>query len=191
MNETPAPALRERLLGAPLPPVLLAATHGAPVDLSALAAPRTVIYCYPRTSEPGKPPPTGWDAIPGARGCTPQACAFRDHHHELAELRARVFGLSTQTTSYQQEMATRLHLPFPVLSDEHFAFTDALGLPTFEVDGMRLLERLTLIARGGRIEEVFHPVPQPGRNAEDVVDWLRSHPLAGQGRPRPGESPDR
>ena len=177
VNETPDLDLRDRLLGLPLPCVTLAATDGNRVDLSALIAPRTIIYCYPRTSEPGKPAPTGWDVIPGARGCTPQACAFRDHHRDLAGLQADVLGLSTQSTLYQQEMVSRLHLPFPVLSDEQLQLADALGLPTFEVDGMRLIRRLTLIARTGRIEEFFYPVLQPERSAEDVVDWLKAHPL--------------
>ena len=110
---------------------------------------RTVIYCYPRTGRPGEPLPDGWDAIPGARGCTPQSCAFRDHHRELADLGAEVYGLSTQTTDYQREMAERLHLPFEVLSDARFALTDALRLPTFEVDGMRLIKRLTLVIETG------------------------------------------
>ena len=136
-----------------------------------------MIYCYPRTSEPGKPAPTGWDVIPGARGCTPQACTFRDHYMELSDLGAEVLGLSTQTTAYQTEVAERLHLPFPMLSDEHFEFTDALELPTFEADGLRLLRRLTMIVCGSRIEAVFYPVPQPEQNAEAVVAWLKANPF--------------
>ena len=120
--------------------------------------------------------PTGWDAIPGARGCTPQSCAFRDHHGELAALGAEVYGLSTQSTDYQKEMAERLHLPFPVLSDARFDLIAALRLPTFEVDGMRLIKRLTLIVADGRIEAVFYPIFPPDRNAGDVIDWLRRHP---------------
>ena len=177
MNSTPEAELSDRLTGATLPDVSLPSTHGGTVALTALSAPRTVIYCYPRTSEPGQPTPTGWDVIPGARGCTPQACSFRDHHQELATLSAGVFGLSTQSTAYQAEMAERLHLPFAVLSDEHFAFSDALGLPTFETDGMRLLRRLTLITRGDRIEVAFYPVPAPERNVETVLAWLRAHPI--------------
>ena len=146
------------------------------VDVSALTAPRTVIYCYPRTGVPGSPLPQGWDAIPGARGCTPQACAFRDHYRELASLGAEVFGLSTQTTGYQQEMVERLHVPFEVLSDAEFRFCDALRLPTFEADGMRLVKRLTLIIRNGRIETVFYPVFPPDASAEQVVNWLRLNP---------------
>ena len=169
--------LHGRLAGQALPALSLPATSGGTVALDALPAARSVIYAYPRTSEPGRPAPEGWDGIPGARGCTPQACAFRDHHQELAALGAAVFGLSTQSTTYQQEMAARLHLPFPVLSDAEFRLTEALGLPTFNADGLRLLRRLTLILRGSRIETVLYPVPVPERSAEDVVAWLRAHPL--------------
>ena len=114
--------------------------------------------------------------IPGARGCTPQAFTFRDHHHKLAVLGAEVFGLSTQSTAYQVEMAERLHLPFAVLSDEHFGFTEARGLPTFETGGTRLLKRLTLVVSGDRIDAVFYPVTAPERRAETVPAWLRAHP---------------
>lgn len=172
--------LCDKLPGTALPNVFLPSTRGRSVALRALAAPRTVIYCYPRTSEPGQPAPTGWDVIPGARGCTPQACTFRNRHAELAALQVEVFGLSTQSTAYQAAMAERLHLPFEILSDEHFAFTDALGLPTFETDGMRLLERLTLIVRGNRIEAVLYPVLAPEQSAEAVLAWLRAHPLRTQ-----------
>ena len=136
-----------------------------------------MIYCYPRTSEPGKPAPTGWDLIPGARGCTPQACTFRDHYQELRALGAEVFGLSTQTTAYQTEMSARLHLPFAVLSDPAMHFTDALRLPTFVVDGMRLIKRLTIIAHGPRIETVFYPIVHPEENASDVIAWLKANPI--------------
>ena len=111
--------------------------------------------------------------IPGARGCTPQACDFRDHQRELADLSADVFGLSTQTTEYQREMAERLHLPFEVLSDAQFWFCDALRLPTFEVEGMRLVKRLTLIIRNGVTETVFYPVFPPNQSAEQVIQWLK------------------
>ena len=125
----------KHLWGMPVPPISLLSTAGRIVDLSDLSAPRTVLYCYPMTGVPGKPLPEGWDMIPGARGCTPQACGFRDHHQEISELKADVFGLSTQTTPYQREMADRLHLPFEILSDSEFKLCDALRLPTFEVDG--------------------------------------------------------
>jgi peroxiredoxin len=167
----------DHLAGLAMPSIRLPSTAGRLVDLRALAAPRTVIYCYPRTGRPGEPLPDGWDAIPGARGCTPQSCGFRDHHRELADLGAEVYGLSTQTTDYQREMAERLHLPFEVLSDARLAFTRALDLPTFEVDGMRLIKRLTLIVRDQRIEHVFYPVFPPDQSADQVVDWLERHPI--------------
>jgi peroxiredoxin len=165
------------LVGRALPAVELSTTTGESVNLGRLNAPRTVIYCYPRTSVPGQPAPTGWDMIPGARGCTPQACTFRDHYEELEARHAQVFGLSTQTTEYQREMAGRLHLPFAVLSDERFELTDALRLPTFEVDGMRLIERLTLIIRGTTIDTVLHPVVDPTQSAAEVIRWLDEHPM--------------
>ena len=159
------------LQGKTLPTVTLASTAGRMVDLSGFEG-RTVIYAYPMTGRPDVALPDGWDMIPGARGCTPEACAFRDHHAELKELGANVYGLSTQTTDYQSEMVARLHLPFEVLSDSEFALTDALELPTFEAGGMRLLKRLTLVVQGGRIEHVFYPVFPPDTHAEDVRDWL-------------------
>ena len=167
----------DHLPGLFMPSIRLPSTAGRLVDLGALTAPRTVIYCYPMTGVPGKPLPNGWDMIPGARGCTPQACAFRDHHRELADLGAGLFGLSTQTTDYQREMAERLHLPFEVLSDASFQLVAALRLPTFEVDGVRLVKRLTLVIRGGRIEKTFYPVFPPNASADQVVNWLKSHPL--------------
>jgi peroxiredoxin len=129
------------------------------------------------TGVPGKPLPEGWDLIPGARGCTPQTCGFRDHHQELVELQVQVFGISTQTTEYQREMARRLQLPFEILTDAEFKLCDRLRLPTFEVDGMRLLRRLTMVVRGGRIEHVFYPVFPPNESAEQVLRWLRKHPI--------------
>jgi peroxiredoxin len=140
--------------------------------VGALGSGRTLIYCYPRTGVPGEDLPDGWDAIPGARGCTPQACAFRDHQGDLASLDASVFGLSTQDTAYQRELADRLHLPFEILSDAQFRLTNALRLPTFEVDGMRLIRRLTLVVRGGTIEHVFYPVYPPDAHADEVLRWL-------------------
>jgi len=137
-----------------------------------------VIYCYPMTGVPGKALPEGWDSIPGARGCTPQTFGFRDHYQELLELKADVFGLSIQTTEYQLEMAERLHVPFEILSDADFRLCEALRLPTFEVEGMRLLKRLTLIIRLGRIEHVFYPVFPPDESADQVLRWLRSNPIS-------------
>lgn len=168
----------DHLMGMLLPPASLLSTLGKMVDISRFSAPRTVIFCYPMTGIPGKPLPLGWDEIPGARGCTPQTCSFRDHHQELLRLLAGVFGLSTQTTEYQREMAVRLALPFEILSDAEFRLCDALRLPTFEVNGMRLLKRLTLIVRGGLIEHVFYPVFPPNENAGQVLRWLRDHPIA-------------
>lgn len=162
----------DHLPGMRLPPVALPSTAGERVDLSGLPG-RTVVYCYPRTGRPDEDLPQGWDEIPGARGCTPQSCAFRDHHAELQALGARVFGLSTQSTEYQREAAGRLHLPFELLSDEELAFAGALELPTFEVEGMTLIKRLTLIVDDGWIEKVFYPVFPPDENAEEIVGWLR------------------
>ena len=163
----------DHLPGIQIPSVPLSSTAGETVDLSALSG-RTVVYCYPMTGRPGSDLPSGWDEIPGARGCTPQSCSFRDHHAELRTLGARVFGLSTQDTDYQREATQRLHLPFALLSDEELAFADTLRLPTFEVEDMVLLKRLTLIIRDGRIEKVFYPVFPPDRSAEDVVGWLEA-----------------
>lgn len=165
------------LTGMAMPKLSLLSTAGRTVDLSSLGGQRTVLYCYPRTGVPGQALPQGWDLIPGARGCTPQACSFRDHHQELSKLNAQVFGLSTQTTEYQHEMATRLQLPFEVLSDAEFKLCDALRLPTFTADGMRLTKRLTMIIRGGRIEHVFYPVFPPDESANQVVQWLAEHPI--------------
>ena len=164
------------LKGMALPDVELASTSNRRVNLAKLTAPRTVVYFYPMTGRPDKALPVGWDDIPGARGCTPETCGFRDHHKDLARLGADVYGVSTQSTAYQQEMVTRLEVPFEVLSDEHFALTNALRLPTFTVDGMRLLKRLTLIARGGTIEHVFYPVFPPDKHAEEVMAWLKRNP---------------
>jgi peroxiredoxin len=173
-NDLPVPeddGAADHLPGMRLPSVPLASTSGEIVDLSALPG-RTVVYCYPMTGRPDRSLPAGWDEIPGARGCTPQTCSFRDHHAELRSLGASVFGSSTQDTEYQREAATRLHLPFALLSDSDLAFAGALGLPTFEVDGMVLLKRLTLVIDDGWIEKVFYPVFPPDRSAEEVVEWL-------------------
>ncbi len=162
----------DHLSGLAFPAIPLASTAGRIVELSGLPG-RSVVYCYPRTGRPGIPLPNGWDAIPGARGCTPQSCGFRDHYDELQRLEVRVFGLSTQPTEYQREAAERLHLPFELLSDEGSRLTRALRLPTFEVESMVLLKRLTLILKDGRIERVFYPVFPPDRSVEEVMDWLK------------------
>ena len=161
------------LLGARWPAGVPPSTAGRFVDVSALSG-RTVVYAYPRTGTPDRDPLPGWDLIPGARGCTPQSCSFRDHHRELAELGARVFGLSTNPTEYQREAAERLHLPFELLSDSQFALTRAMRLPTFEIAGYRLLKRFTLIVRDAVVEHVMYPVFPPDRSADDVMTWLRA-----------------
>jgi len=162
------------LTGIKLPDLALPATSGGPVNLSKLKG-RTVLYIYPRTGVPGQALPTGWDTIPGARGCTPQSCSFRDGFGELKRLGvAQFFGLSAQDTAYQQEAATRLHLPFPILSDEKLAFTRALRLPTFSVDGMTLIKRMALVIDDGTITKVFYPVFPPDKNAEEVITWLQT-----------------
>jgi len=162
----------DHLTGMTLPSVSLASTSGKTVDLSKLTG-TTVVYCYPMTGRPDRDLPEGWDDIPGARGCTPQSCAFRDHHEELQALGARVFGVSTQNTEYQREAIERLHLPYELLSDEGLAFAKALNLPTFEAEGMTLVKRLTLVIQDGKIEKVFYPVFPPDANAADVTAWLR------------------
>lgn len=162
----------DHLRGMQMPHVKLRSTGGRDVDVSRLGEKRTVVYAYPRTGVPGRPVPAEWDAIPGARGCTPESCSFRDRFLEIATLGVDVFGLSTQDTDYQQEAASRLHLPFELLSDSHFALTEALRLPTFEFEGERLMKRLTLVVRDGRIEHVFYPIFPPDAHAEEVLRWL-------------------
>ena len=160
------------LAGMKLPDLALPATDGAQVNLSRLKG-RTVVYVYPRTGVPGVDLPPGWNEIPGARGCTPQSCAFRDHFGELKRLGVtQLYGLSTQDTAYQQEAATRLHLPFAILSDEKLALTKALDLPTFVTSGMTLLKRMALVIDNGTITKVFYPVFPPDKNAEEVLAWL-------------------
>ena len=163
------------LAGMKLPKVSLAATNGATVDLSTIPG-RVVLYVYPRTGRPDVPLPEGWDSIPGARGCTPQSCAFRDHHAELRSLSAKVMGLSTQSTDYQREAKDRLHLPFELLSDTEHLLTHLLRLPTFNAADMVLYKRLTIIVEHGQIQKVFYPVFPPDQNAADVLDWLRRNP---------------
>lgn len=165
------------LPGMAMPALRLEATTGPAVDLAALPGPRAVIFCYPMTGVPGTRLPSGWDEIPGARGCTPQACAFRDLHQTLKLHGAAVFGLSTQTTEYQREMATRLHLPFPVLSDADLRLAEALRLPTFTVEGTRLIKRLTLVVRDGKVEHAFYPVFPPDQHADQVIAWLKANPI--------------
>lgn len=161
------------LTGMKLPDLALPATSGGPVNLAKLKG-RTVLYVYPRTGVPGVDPPAGWDQIPGARGCTPQSCGFRDHFVALKALGvSHVFGLSTQDTEYQREAAERLHLPFPILSDAAFDFATTLYLPMFAAGGMTLLARMALVIEDGKIAKVFYPVFPPDKNAEEVIAWLR------------------
>jgi peroxiredoxin len=162
------------LPGMKLPDLALPATSGPAVNLSELKG-RVVVYIYPRTGVPGVDAPPGWDDIPGARGCTPQSCGFRDHFAELKALAVtNVFGLSTQDTEYQTEAAQRLHLPFPILSDAALKFARALNLPTFSAAGMTLLKRMALVIDHGTIIKAFYPVFPPDKNAEEVVAWLRA-----------------
>src|SRR5215467_5884962 len=162
------------LAGLRLPSVTLAATDGSRVDLSKRAG-RTLVYIYPRTGVPGQAPPDGWDAIPGARGCTPQSCSFRDHFAELKGLGvAQLYGLSTQDSGYQREAVERLHLPFAVLSDEALGLARAINLPTFTVAGMILLKRMALVIEDGVVIKAFYPVFPPDKNAEEVIAWLKA-----------------
>ncbi len=177
--DLPAPVddgAADHLPGLRLPALALRSTRGGEADLATVAAAAStlVLYVYPRTGTPGQPSPDGWDAIPGARGCTPQSCAFRDHHAELRTLGADVLGLSAQPAAEQAEFAAREHLPFALLSDPELRLAEALRVPTFEADGMRLYKRITLIAGAdGAIAKVFYPVFPPDRNAADVLVWLR------------------
>jgi peroxiredoxin len=183
----------DHLVGMVLPSLILAATPAAgdgenavvpamreevrsDADLAAFGAGRVVVYVYPRTGVPGVPLPDGWDDIPGARGCTPQSCAYRDALAEFERLGAVVVGISAQSADEQAEFAQREHIPFPLLSDPGLELAAALRLPTFAVDGMTLYKRLTFVAAAGRIAKVFYPVFPPDRNAAAVLDWLAAHP---------------
>jgi peroxiredoxin len=161
----------DQLTGAEVPSLVLESSLG-PVDLAELCGERCVVYVYPRTGRPDRPMLEGWDEIPGARGCTPQSCEFRDHAGELTAHGARVAGLSAQDLDDQREFAERNRMPFPVLADPDLRVRDALGLPTFQAGGLTLYKRLAWIAERGRIVKVFYPVFPPDRNAQDVLDWL-------------------
>ena len=180
-SKLPAPTddgAMAHLAGARLPPVALRATDGSLVTLAALPG-RVVVFAYPMTGRPGVPLPDGWDEIPGARGCTPHSCAFRDHHAELLAAGAtRVFGLSTQNTAFQREAAERLHLPFPLLSDAGLEFANGARLPTIEVAGSTLIKRFVLVIDDGVVTQVFYPVFPPDANAGDVLAWLIANPRA-------------
>lgn len=185
MTDSPEPTERARpaptddrdadhLAGQTVPSVVLPSSLGGVVDLAEVTQQRVVIYVYPRTGTPGVPLPEGWDQIPGARGCTPQSCAFRDHEADLAAWGATVIGISAQPLAEQREFAAREHIPYPLLSDDGLTLAGPpLKLPTFDVDGMRLYRRLTMIVETGRISKVFYPVFPPDRNAADVLAWLR------------------
>ena len=162
--------------GRALPALALPSTAGDAVALNDLGHPRTVLYVYPMTARPGVALPADWDLIPGARGCTPEACSFRDHHAELREAGADVYGLSSQDTGYQREAVERLHLPFAMLSDERLELAQALGLPTFTADGTTYFARLTRVFADGAVEHVFHPVYDPAEHAQEVLAWLRERP---------------
>ena len=162
------------LTGLHIPSTSLPATDGNLINLSDINSKYAVVYCYPMTSRPGIPPPANWDDILGARGCTPQSCAFRDLYQEFENYNATVFGLSVQSTEYQQEAVKRLHLPFVLLSDESMEFTRTLQLPTFTTDGMELMKRLTLVIQDGVIQKVFYPVFPSDQNAAEVLEWLGS-----------------
>ena len=154
--------------------ILLNVTNGSAVNIGNLDG-WHVIYIYPMTGQPDIPLPTGWDAIPGARGCSPQSCGFRDHFDELAALNVKVYGLSTQTIAYQLEAKTRLHLPFELLSDNQLMLKNELNFPMFQVDELSLYKRLTIITNNNQIVKVFYPVFPPDKNAEEVIAWLKSN----------------
>lgn len=174
--DLPAPdddGAADHLSGLRLPALSLPATDGSTVDIGAATASPVVVYVYPGTGVPGRELPTGWDMAPGARGCTPQSCAFRDRHADLVDLGATVFGLSAQPIGEQEEFAVREHLPYPLANDSDFMLEHEIGLPTFELGGRRYYRRLTFVAVGGQIEKVFYPVFPPQENAADVAAWLR------------------
>lgn len=166
----------DHLSGTTLPGVALQTTDGSSMVTLAELAGRTVVFAYPKTGDPGKGIPDGWDMIPGARGCTPQACAFRDLASDFARHDVRLFGLSTQGTDYQREVTGRLHLPYALLSDDGLMLADSLGLPTFAFEGETLLKRLAMVIDDGVITTVFYPVFPPDRNAPDVLAWLDANP---------------
>ncbi len=165
----------DHLPGMELPSLSLPVAGGDRFDLRGGAASDTLVaFVYPRTGTPGQPLVPGWDEIPGARGCTPQSCAFRDRHPALTSLGATVVGISAMDPAEQAAFAEREQIPYPLLNDAALRLRDELGLPTFEVHGVTLYKRLTLVARGGRIAKVFYPVFPPDRNAAEVEEWLRS-----------------
>ena len=161
------------LVGMSLPKVELSSTNDRLVNLTLEAQNPTILFFYPRTGEPSKPAPADWDLIPGARGCTPQSCGFRDIYCEFQKSGFKIYGISSQSTEYQKEFVIRNHIPFEILSDYHFVLVENLKLPTFKYDGMRLIKRLALILNKGKIEKVFYPVFPPNKNAETVLNWIK------------------
>jgi peroxiredoxin len=172
----------DHLVGMRVPELTLPSTRRGPVALGELAQGRLVAYVYPRTGKPGEPLPTDWDDIPGARGCTPQSCAYRDSAAEFSSLGASVVGVSAQSPEEQGEFAEREHIDFALLSDSGLELAKSLRLPTFEVEGMTLYKRLTLVAEAGNIVKTFYPVFPPDRNAAEVLAWLRHGRVDGGGR---------
>lgn len=172
----------DHLPGAVIPSFALPTSDGGTVDLASLGTGRTILYLYPLTGRPGAGLPEGWDAIPGARGCSTEACDFRDHFDDLRRAGVTaVWGVSSQDTEYQAEVVSRLRLPFSMISDEHFQLADALGLPTFAAEGHeRLYTRLTLVVQHGRIEHVFYPIFPPNTHAQQLLNWLRANPTEPQ-----------
>jgi peroxiredoxin len=162
------------LEGMQVPSITLESTAGRKVDLSSGSG-MTVVYFYPLIGRPDSPPMIGWNEIPGARGCTPQSCAFRDHYDDLHALGINIYGASSQPLEDQREAVQRLHLPFELLNDSHFLLASALSLPTFEYKSLRLIKRLTLVVANGLIHKVFYPVFPPNRNAAEVIAWVREN----------------
>lgn len=169
----------DHLRGLSVPSIRLPATTGSTLDLADIARNDAVVFIYPRTGQPGVALPDGWDDIPGARGCTPETIGFRDQADGFADLGVAVFGLSSQSADYQRELADRLEVTFPILSDERLQLADALSLPVFQAGGMRLYGRLTLVLRAGRIEHAFYPVFPTDTHAEQVLAWLRAQAETG------------
>ena len=168
------------MLGAVLPSLLLNATCGARVDLAAVSHGRWILFVYPMTGVPGVDLPDGWDEIPGARGCTSEACGFRDNFDALRNASVNaIYGMSTQDTAYQSELVDRLHLPYAMLSDTNLMLRDAMAFPAFEVNGMALYKRMTLVLNGSTIEHVFYPVFPPNEHATRIVEWLEKNPANG------------
>jgi peroxiredoxin len=165
----------DHLNGLTLPNLILRSTLNRDLNLFETSKSKTVFFFYPRTGRPDEPAPIGWDQIPGARGCTPQSCGYRDAHSKFHDLGIQIFGVSTQTTDFQQELVRRIHLPFEVLSDSEFKLTESLRLPTFEFNSMRLLRRLALFVENSTVQKVFYPVFPPNENASQVLTWMETN----------------